>query len=126
VVIFSVTQSSQLDPKDNVSEVRAAALASLNRNRMALTKIQPSAAALAARLAVLPTKTYTVARIGYRPLQREANQLKNDLMLKSFGIIGPYEGYGSTDGEWREAASNGRIILPPGCAPRRSKRLVTG
>jgi hypothetical protein len=112
------------DPNHTISNVRTAALASLSRNRIALAKTQPSSEDLTARLAVLQAKTHIFARIGYRPLKREAKQRREDTSLKSFGIIGTYEAYGSTDGDWRKVALNRRVVLPPGCVPRRSKHLM--
>lgn len=72
------------------------------------------------------TPLETVKRIQYRPLEREAERRRDDLKRLAFKIVGKYEDYGSTDGEWRNVPMDGkkRIVLPLGCAPRRSRRLL--
>ena len=105
---------------------RGISLESLGRNRIALARNRIPFTAISARSAVLePIKTNRKdpLRIGLQPYEREARGRRADVKLKSFGLIGGYEEYGSTDGDWRQVPANKRFILPPGCAPRRSRRL---
>jgi hypothetical protein len=62
-------------------------------------------------------------RTDYIPLRREAEKRKAELTSQALKLTKSYEEYGSTDGDWRLAPTKGRVVLPPGCAPRRSRRL---
>jgi len=59
----------------------------------------------------------------YTPLRQEAEQRRAELTTSALKLTKPYEQYGSTDGDWRLVPTRGRVVIPPGCAPRRSKRL---
>lgn len=110
-----------LDGTTKASDARAQALASLRRNRIALTRAQIPA--LQAR-SVMQTKSQAkVKRIGYVPLEREARERIQDMALKSLKLTKPWKEYGSTDGGWRQIPTNKHVQLPDGCLPRRSRRL---
>lgn len=59
----------------------------------------------------------------YTQLSREAEKRKAELTTSALKLTRPYEQYGSTDGDWRLVPTKNRVVLPPGCAPRRSRRL---
>ena len=62
-------------------------------------------------------------RADYIPLRREAEKRKAELTSQALKLTKSYEEYGSTEGDWRLVPTKGRVVLPPGCTPRRSRRL---
>lgn len=105
--------------------------AQLTNNAYILMQTHAAAAAAAAALGVgqtqqgVPNTTPAVKQIGYVPLAREAAQRQNDTSAKSFHMTnGSYTEYGSTNDGWRDVPCGRRFVLPAGCAPRRSKRLM--
>src|SRR5277367_4752939 len=59
-------------------------------------------------------------RTDYIPLRREAEKRKTELTTQALKLTKSYEEYGSTGGDWRLVPTKGRVVLPPGCTPRRS------
>ena len=57
------------------------------------------------------------------PLRREAEKVKAELANSALKLAKPFYEYGSTDGDWRLVSTKGRVVLPPRCPPRRSRRL---
>jgi heptaprenylglyceryl phosphate synthase len=91
--------------------------------RMARSQATATAAAIRNNVVNQPRNT-VVTRITLRPYEREARARVDDIKSKLFGLRNSYTEYGSTDGEWRKVRTNTRRwIPPPGCLPRRSKRL---
>jgi len=112
-----------LDGTTKFSDARTQALASLGRNRIALTRAQIPAALQARSVIVQNQLQPKVKRIGYAPLQREARERIQDMALMSLKLTKPWKEYGSTNGGWRQIPTNKHVELPNDCLPRRSRRL---
>jgi hypothetical protein len=113
---------------NDIMGLRAAAVASMANNRAAFARAT-IAHITAANAAILPFQQLQenrkpVKRIGCKPYEREAGHLQADLAKMSFGLVGDYRAYGSSDGEWRKVpTTKRRLIIPIGVSPRRSRRL---
>jgi hypothetical protein len=113
---------------NDIMGLRAAAVASMANNRAAFARTT-IAHITTANAAILPFQQLQenrkpVKRIGSKPYEREARHLQADLAKMSFGLVGDYRAYGSSDGEWRKVpTTKRRLIIPMGVSPRRSRRL---
>jgi hypothetical protein len=107
-------------------------VAHMTNNAYFLMQTQGAAAAQAAAAALAVVQTQKVPatapapkQIEYIPLAREAAQRQNDTASTAFRMTkGPYTEYGSSDDGWRDVPYGRRFVLPAGCAPRRSRRLM--
>lgn len=102
------------------------AFQALQNNNFYLIQMQLMAPPTVPMPAPNPPRCQPAARrIKYVPLAREAKARQDDTTGESLQLNrGPYSAYGSTNDGWRDVYIGRRFVLPAGCAPRRSQRLM--